>query len=703
MEERRMKQGLIKIEEERDYDIFWDKYVDKNNNLKEEFKNKKIDFIVIFNKYEDVDEQLLFNFYLIANKYCQMAEFTLHVHLDKNIEKKEAILFKLNHYGFLQQGKKNINSKVYFNGEIIPFWNKAINGVKRQVPVVCINNESLQFLRSGIDEEKWNKIKTSGNNELDIENNIEKIQNVIYRQCNRLLFGDVDKGGKYLSKLRKELFECEDFFDLIKGIPVLSLLIFAMSDYSFREDAAEKYKLEIKRIKGLSEDSKIMLKEEDFLYELQYKQKREKFEANKHMSVETYDNKTLWTSYKNKSIHPFIIKEVYEAIIISEGIIQLLENIVFHAGDGENDGEGLLSIYVRNFDKDRMIFEKKYEDYIKYYEKEIKNNDKEKNSSKFFVEVIIADLSGTDIPQKFMSNNLQFIKKNRSEIENRIKELGGKEGIPSEISLRSFFKPTIEESIFWSAFFSFPDKVINHYGLQIFDSIISSKRGMVEVESGNSNYNSIYEIPHIHMNHGSRYNIVCPFNATSSKDTNIYDSMFRYNYNINSNKDMLIIHLVDGYNIEFPIKQEQKEKCVNQILERIQERETFLLRLDMNTFKSTECVVKALLLHIFREKEKNEDKQFYVALLGCKTHQIINIVRMISLYYNKQGKNIKMKNVQIYIRGEKVGEEILFSGETLEDVKNNIAKCACIRGIMFDNLQAINRVLDRSGGVKDEQ
>lgn len=685
----------IKIEQKADYDLFWKEYIDDNNDLKEEYRNCRIYFIVKFKKSEDVDEQLLFDYYLIANKYGERAEFTLQVHLDEEMKENDPVFFKLNHYGFLQQSDSNRNRIIYLNGDIKTFSNTTIRGVKRQVPVVCINYDSLQFLRSGIDEEKWNKIKSSDNKDLNVENNIERLENVIYKQCWRLLFDEVEKGNKNMSVLRKELFECGEFFELVKGIPILSLLIFAMSDYSFRVDAAEKYKSEIKSIKQLREDGKVTLKEEDFLYELQNIQKRENFEANMQTIKESYDNKTLWSSYKNKKIHPFVIKEMYEAIIISEGIIQLLENIVFHAGNGKNDGEGLLSIYVRNFENDKNIFEKKYPDYIEYCTKE-------KINSKFFVELIIADLSGTDIPQKFMSNNLQFIEANQKEIENRIKALGGKNGIPEKISLSSFFKPTIEESIFWAAFFSFPDKVINHYGLQIFDSIISTKGGLVEVESGSSNYSSICDAALIHVNHGSRYNIVCPFNAASSMDTNIYDSMFGYNYSVNTNEEELVIHSVNGEGINCPTILEEKKEYVEQILEKIQEKDAFLLRFDMQTFKSTECTVKALLLHIFQEKERDMEKKFYVALLGCKTHQIINIVRMISLFYNKQGKNIKMKNVQIYIRGEKIGEEILFSGEKLEEVKNNIAKCACIRGTMFDNLQAINKVLERSGGTKNE-
>ncbi len=682
-----MKEIEIRIEKNRDYDKFWDEYIDCNNELKEEYRHGKINFIVKFNKSEDVDEQLLFNYYLIANKYKDVAEFILYVYLDENREENNPALFKLSHYGFLQQSNSRI---VYSNGKIENFLKKTIRGVKRQVPVVCINFDSLHFLRTGIDEEKWKRIKEG--NIINIETGDGQLENVIYKQCWRLLFENIETGNTYLSKLRKELYECDEFFELIKGIPILSLLIFAMSDYAFREDAVGKYKSEIKNITG---QSIVNLKNEDFLYELQNIQKREYFEVNRMTAKAAYDNKTIWSSYKNKKIHPFVIKEMYEAIIIAEGIIQLLENIVFHAGKQGNDGEGLLSIYVRNFENDKKIFEKKYPKYIEYC-------NRERINSKYLVEVIIADLSGTNIPQKFMVNNLQFINDNKNEIDKRIKELGGNESIPEEISLSSFFRPTTEESIFWSAFFSFPDKVINHYGLQIFDSIISTKGGLVEVESGSSMYSSISGSAHVHMNHGSRYTIVCPFNATSSQDTNIYDSMFGYNYNINNDINPLTIHSVNGIGIKYSPTLEGKKKYIEEILKRIKEKDTMLLKFEMSTFESTECTIKALLLHIFQDKEKDVGKKFYIALLGCKTHQIINIVRTISLFYNKQGKNIKMKNVQIYIRGEKVGEEILFYGEKLEDVKNNLAKCACIRGIMFDNLQAINKVLERSGGRKYE-
>lgn len=678
---------MICIVDRTDYYSFFKKYVDNDNNIKKEYKNAEFIFQVKFEKEEDIDEHILFDYYLISNKYARNAEFYLEVYLSEAIEGKgnQNAFFRLSTYGLFQEIGRNCSKIYYGNGSSQSFYVGGLKGLKRLMPVFSINKNNLQLLRTEIDRKVWEKIKNSENAKTDV------FESAVYRLCWRLLFSEVGNGNKALSILRKEAFENEKFFALIEGMPMIALLVFAMLDYSFREDAVEHYKEEVKR---QTNKTKVTLRKEDFLYEKQAEQNRENFIANRKSATENYDSKTIWTVEK-ESIHPFVVKEMYEAVTISEGILQLSENIVYHAGQGMDNGTGLLGIYIRNFEKDKAVFEKKYPEYI------VSCQQGEINS-KYHLELLIGDLSGTNIPQKFMDNNRGFIEENREEIVRRIKALGGEEKIPQEVSLRSFFTPDETESTFWTAFFSFPDKAINHYGLQIFDSIISTKGGVFEVESGKYRYCNRNQTEFENQFNGSRYSVVFPVNGYSSIDTNIYDSMFGYDYDIgfkyseNNNK------IINGIGLQIPNTFEEKQKYIEAVMERIKQNETQLLCLNLNSFVSTECVIKALLLYVFEEKVKNEKKNFYISLLQCRTYQIINIVRILALFYNKQGKNIKMKNVQIYIRGENVGEEILFYGETLPDVKNNIAKCACIRGTMFESLRAINKVLERSGGTWDE-
>lgn len=677
----------IIINNRADYYNFFREYIGDDNRIKSEFKGGKFIFQVRFEREEDIDEHILFDYYLISNRYGEAAEFYLEVFLSEAIKGKgnQNAFFRLSTYGLFQEIKRK-SSKIFFgDGKSQWFYAGGLKGLKRLVPVFSISKETLQFLRGGMTRAVWEEIQNSGNAKTDV------FESAVYRLCWRLLFSEVGSGNRHLSDLRKEAFSDEKFFTLIEGMPMIALLVFAMLDYSFREDAVEHYKEEIRKITG---KSKVTLRKEDFLYEMQAEQNWDYFVANKKSAAKNYDNKTIWTT-KKKSIHPFIVKEMYEAVTISEGIIQLAENIVYHAGEGTDKGTGLLGIYIRNFEKDKAVFEKKYPEYI--------TSCRQGNiNSKYHLELLIGDLSGTNIPQKFMDNNRSFIEENREEIVQRIKALGGEGKIPKEVSLKSFFTPDETESRFWTAFFSFPDKAINHYGLQIFDSIISTKGGVFEVESGTSRYCNRDEKEFKEQFKGSRYSVVFPVNGYSSADTNIYDSMFGYDYDIGFEHNGNGSQIVDGTGLQLPKTLEETRRYIEDVVERIRKNKEELLCLNLNSFVSTECAIKALLLYVFEEKEKDEEKKFYIALLQCRTYQIINIVRILALFYNKQGKNIKMKNVQIYIRGEKVGEEILFYGEKLPDVKNNIAKCACIRGTMFESLRAINKVLERSGGVRDE-
>ena len=98
---------------------------------------------------------------------------------------------------------------------------------------------------------------------------------------------------------------------------------------------------------------------------------------------------------------------------------------------------------------------------------------------------------------------------------------------------------------------------------------------------------------------------------------------------------------------------------------------------------------------ISKPERVNDKNMLLLALLNCEAYQILEIVRIISLYYDKQGTNRRMSNTQIYIRGKKAGEEVLFFGEKLSDVIQNITKSACIRGIMYENIDTIDYLLKR--------
>ncbi len=467
---------ILEIFDRKSYNQFFEKYISEKNDIIDNYIGDEFIFKIKFND-ENVDEQLLFDYYLIKKKYKTQATFNLQIYLSKIKEERSDIYFALSTYGFFQEQNEQHGEVIYENGKKQHLYTGGLKGLKRLVPVFDIDENNWEFLRCGIDKKAWEKIK---NGQLESMN---KFDSAVYRLCWRLLYSDVGNGNYNLSELRRNAFSDEKFYELIEGLPIIALLIFAILDYSYRVDAVEHYKNYIRKSTKLKT---IKLDKKDFLYEIQSEQKRINFIANKQLENEGYDNKTIWTKEK-EIIHPFIVKEIYEAITISEGVLQLIENIILHAGSEQNKGIGLLGLYIRNFEKDKNVLYNKYPQYIEFCERE-------NIKSKYFLELLIGDLSGTDISHKFIDNNKSFLEEYKEEIQLKLLKSGNEAEVPQSIFLKDFFEPDRNKTAFWEAFFSFADKAINHYGLQIFDSIISTKGGLFSVESGNENYCNIEKI-----------------------------------------------------------------------------------------------------------------------------------------------------------------------------------------------------------------
>lgn len=638
------KRHIIEIKEHKDYfEKFYNRFVNMDK-LKTEYEKDEFEFKVQILDNEDIDEQKLFEFYLIVDTYSKQKEqFILDCNIDKNRKDENDLYFHVSTYGYLQQKlEKCVGRLCYSDNSFKRMVGSSLNGVSKLVPVFSIDKATLALLKHPVDDETWQKICNSTNPRVD------NFEGMLYRLCWSFLFSNVGKNNKKLTELRIQTFQLPQFREYIKDVPVFSLLIFAMLDYSFREEAVKKYKNEIKRDKDIK---RVEFKEEDFIQELQDKQKRKNYDA--YIGIQQrYDNKTLMSGRTIKTVHPFVIKELYEAITISEGILQLLDNIIRHAGFNSM-GKGIASIHIRSYEENERLLHKKYR---KYFE-----DDKNKEKSMYYLEILIADLSWTNISRKFNDNNEQFFVEFNDELKEKINQDIYHGKIPPDINLEDFFNPGTEMKEFWKSYFSFSNKAVNHYGLQIFDSIISAKNGLFLVESGTQgycNYEEMYEKLENHSVHGTRYTILCPMNGSSTIDTNIYDSMFGYNYKNIGKKQIKTLgnELNNMGNLEREVYIEEVRKWFKNI-EWNNER---IICIDASILDRLEDFIKGMLMYIFEYKMKSEytEDKLLIAFLKCKPYQIINIVRMLSIYYDKQGENIKMRGVQVYLRGFKVEEEL---------------------------------------------
>lgn len=664
--------NVIEIKDLNDFHEFWTKYT-TDNNLKTEYQNT--DFEFEYNVIgKEINHHIIFEYYLIKNKFQQFSRFYMYINISevKDIDGEYA---KFSIYGFLQEKNVECPSDIRVSSidEGRSLRKSSLSGVLKLLPVMHVNETTFTFLKSPIDGTVWGKIKNAE------KCSVDKFENIIIKICWRLLFEQLGAGNKTLGLIRKELFKSEEFFQIIKGTPLITLLIFSMLDYAYREDSVEQYKSLIKDERKLIN---VSLKKEDFIQDYQNFQKREHFVVHMKLQKQGCDNKTLWANYytEKKVIHPFIIKEFYEAFAISEGILQLCENIVFHAGTDNKNGEGLLSLYLMNYSNSENIINDRYHEFFL-------RNEQKVSRSKYYMEVVVADLSGTNICKKLMENNKDFFdeqkKKGKYDSQN--------------LSLKMFFNPDEKEQQFWQSYFSNPTKIINHYGLQIFDSIIGSKNGFLQVESGEFYYNNMRIKKDATMNHGSKYNFLCPISTEVNTSQYIYDSMFEYDYK------QALTETVTGNFIDFEVRKaiflssHEKEEYVEYIAKKFIDSVDKIIYIDVEDAINLECLVKAALLYIFISKKGSNDGPIYLAFLKCKQYQMLEIVRIIGLFYSKQGENEIMNKVQIYVCGEEPGYEIILTGVTLQEIYNMIVRSTCLRSTMIDNIQVINKLLERVG------
>ena len=680
----------VEIKQEKDYEFFF-RFFLKNNQIKEEFKNSEFWFYIFMDAIEEeksVDEQRLYYYFLIANQYIsQKFNFKVIFPQKKYLGKEEQHWNQSNYYrmccySMIQFFEKHHNGSVKIQKKEQGIKKGNINKIGKILPVFSINNDSLKILQKPIDRVTWERIKNISMSKGRIR--YDTLEDALCILCGRYLYKKEEKLGATLSRIRKLTFCSENFFELVEGIPFIALLIFAEFDYFSRVEMLEIYKQRTQRN---------VMREKDFLEDYQSKQSYKDYIIHTEMIEEGMNNKSLLTRcsmyqlginiaeneslgmpyelfvekvFEDYNLHTQVVTEVYEAVTIAEGILQLADNVVKHAN------KGLMSMRIHCMD-DKSIVQERYPTFFK-----------DDIQQKYFLEVNISDLSGTDIAQRFKDKNAEF----REELSDEKKQ------VFDNFNLKSFFAPELKEQDLWDEFYQDSRNIVNHYGLQIFDSIIQSKGGFFVVTSKEESYpknESRIMLP------GTSYSILLPLDNRITEDKNIYDSMLAYdiqNYLERKNEKIRQdLDFSDRGKISIEEKSKYYDIVCNKIKQVMDVNRIGVINMDKEV--NLECVVKGVLLYIFQEKEKNMDTEIQIAFINCKTYQIVEIVRLISLSYNKVGENVKMKGIQIYIRGKNIGEEIIFFGNTLAEVGNNIMKMACMRGVLYDNFHAVDMLLKR--------
>lgn len=654
------------------------------------------------------------------------------------------------------------------------------------VPALFVTDKNLSLLQKPIPEKIWNIII---NNLIDT-NDLGRYKNFkpYLKICYRNLFCEFkDNESQAYTELRKAAYSSNNFKEYAISIPFLALLIFSMYDGSYRNDLLQYAKskdyydvihrkessreLGKKSDKG-SEDKR--LTKADLLLEDQGKQNRKMYDKYIDAKQKTgYDIKNLLTHYDenynksddktevnpedNKSeISPVVVSEIFECVSIAEGLLQILENAVYHAGGG------LLSLRTYSRATKHTSDERQKENNVKYLNREyseeyfaLEGVDK----TNYFLEVQVSDLSNESIPVKFKHNY----------------------GISSVIKLNYFFKPTSEDmEIKRDLYRKDPDILALHYGLEIFTKIVEARKGVFAVcgygNEPDKYYSNVDDLfaksideekrikeeflnsfgAEIKESKGKLANQVEKVKKNVTRNADVDGTTYRIllplNHALNNiksfasneivvtikddNVDNIEVVLVPGdkkaqdtFYDEFrhykdsdnSFRQELKEKEVKRFSDGLKKcfnggNQIKSICLDVNKLImelkwSVEEIVKGCILFAIKEIRYEQGKAptdfiLPVAMVNMTRMQLIEASRILGIFYSNltvfQDNQAVTKNNIIDI-AELVGHlqiylkaddtDIIFAGKDVKEVRARLVKMAMANGTMNDDMIIVDQLL----------
>lgn len=669
---------------------------------------------------ENFDLFALQNFFLVCQ---QMPEKSLVI---KIRTRSEANAGRIRHYLYVC---KEMAREIWINGY-------QYTGLKKEalffkiLPLININRANYEFLStriSDIEDELGIAIGENLLKELSKENSDIKKKLSIEHRCllQLALFGCYGKvsGFSDFSRKRVEHFSKSEFREAVKNMPLFAFLIFAAHNRVSCIERAKKYKSDRKNISN-----------------------------EKTVRMKTEEMPEAMTSHEDD------LADIFNAWDLSDGILQLLENIVEHAGTKQNaegqkeDGQGVLSMRIHTNSEDRPYVREEYDQYFKGYDNSIREEYAKKNGdtviertekqyfsechdalkgqvdkgyfvdasvienyeevrqkiearrqvrcgTKYFLDLRIADISGKNICTVFQEN----LKRNNYPYADDFKD----------ICVKSFFDPGKHEQEKFRRYYQ-KENIIHHYGLQIFSSVLLNNDGYFQVRShskDNSNnavYDSTQEVTTEmkRLMEGTRYRILLPFHRHPIQERNsmvnadiIYNAILPESKDTedDSTPDMTSFYrIVDDYKKD----EHRKEEVVHELTSCIPDKRDEIIVFDMNQipFSAMEIFCKAIILYIASDYQRHNN----IAIQNCGTQEFVSIIRFFSVCYDKKGMNDWMRHTQVYICGKDTREEFLISGESVRTLLARVEKLAFSRKIHPMCIQILRNILERKGNYAQQ-
>lgn len=401
-----------------------------------------------------------------------------------------------------------------------------------------------------------------------------------------------------------------------------------------------------------------------------------------------------------------IDQEIFNARDMAEGLLQILENI-HHSEMGK--GYFCLRVHTDCEKRSKKYLRKEYSTYMKEWEKQ-----ENMSVPRDYLEIRVVDFSHCSIPVQFYSD----FKKRMAKASGGEKLIYGElEKQAKKLKVSSFFGDSTD---FWDKYNEITENVVHHYGLQIFESLVSCYDGYFRARSQSKG--KLQRRKELYVTHktekdsekaipGTQYDILIPFRKQAqmqnlSLNINInYTEGLLKGYNDNVCKDIELAgksctNTLREIKSEHPkiSYQETKELAVQVLADKLEylinKKETAKRIIHFSAQKipltRIELFCKAVMFII---AQKPENQSFYAMITDCTTAHFVEITRMMTLFYNKQGVNSRMRNVQIFMSGKKEGEEFLITGVNLGEAVGSTEKLAFARCTHPDCLKIMKKML----------
>ncbi|MDR1189638.1 MAG: hypothetical protein LBK95_19665 [Bifidobacteriaceae bacterium] len=465
------------------------------------------------------------------------------------------------------------------------------------------------------------------------------------------------------------------------------------------------------------------------------------------------DDRWLEGSWSEK-----IDKLLPSVLDMSDGLLELMENTVRHAGNPEEDnGLGVLALRVHRQEDlawDQSPLATNYKSYLLGQDRrrgasrtrwDLTSDDlvAEENSvlpgdppsQTVTVPEAIAVYSG--VPKEGRGLTAEEVRRCRGEWEHNRDEIAKRRGRRDRVGsylevrliefsgrdlvttlsaeaqaiiepqktngVRTFFDPDSGEREKWRQFSEVEENAVHHYGLQLFDSLLSGMDGCLVVSSRPpkdvpdatwpTSFTTSGDLETVSIGHGgvTEYAVLLPLRRQEDRtyaymDVRVDSLEIDPSCGVETGCVGAVARFLNEIEQMGDPKLSSKERAVRKcaaLLKEVRPTAEKALVFDVGRLigYQLEIFVKALMLWLAKLPAHGQGKYYNIAVRGLGRHQFISTVRLLAVFYDRDGKNQLLAKAQIYLLGLEPRDEFWLAGDDLRAALTAQITLAASRGV----------------------